>query len=162
MSNIFRDSHIDIAADNSLGQRLSNIRDKTLSSESIFSVLPSNDAVDGIPMSVYGKSLLNTTSLNTLRTALLSDNEEAVAYNGGDNLQKINFHTYAQGETAGASNLHFQIKANENIFYNDILVDKIKRKSDDTDAIYLESNNILLQKAIITFRNSANKGYVRV
>ena len=91
MSNIFRDSHIDIATDNSLGPRLFNIRDKTLSSESIFSVLPSNDAVDGIPMSVYGKTLLNTTSLNTLRTALLSDNEEAISHNGGDNLQEINF-----------------------------------------------------------------------
>jgi hypothetical protein len=58
-----------------------------------------------------------------LRTALLSDNEEAIAYNGGDNLQEINFHTYAQNETAGASNLRFQITGTETIVKNNLIVD---------------------------------------
>ena len=168
MSNIFGDSHIDIATDNSLGPRLSNIRDKTLSSESIFSVLPSNNAVDGIPISVYGKTLLNTTSLNTLRTALLSDNEEAIAYNGGDNLEEINFHTYASGQTAGASNLRLKITTAETIVNNplklndNLFVDTIKRKSDNTDALSLGTTTMTLQKAMTIFRDSTDKGYVRV
>ena len=99
MANLFGNDLTAVSTDN--GAILDNIANQVVSAESILTLKP-DDSVTAVHISPYGKDLLNTTSLKTLISALLSDNEEAIAYNGGDNLQEINFHTYAQGGTAGA------------------------------------------------------------
>ena len=90
MSNLFGNDLSAVTTEN--GAILDNIAKQAVVLESVLSLKPDN-TVTAVNISSYGKDLLNTTSLNTLRTALLSDNEEAIAYNGGDNLQEINFHT---------------------------------------------------------------------
>jgi hypothetical protein len=98
-TNLFGNDLSAVATDK--GPILDNIANQAVVSESVLTLLP-DDTVTAVHISPFGKNLLNTTFLNTLRTSLLSDNEEAIAYNGGDNLQEINFHTYAQGQSAGA------------------------------------------------------------
>ena len=94
-----------------------------------------------------------------MRTALLTDNEEAIAYNGGDNLEEINFHTYAQSKTAGASNLRLQITGTETTVKNDLVADgtittptietgNIRLTGEATDAITLSSNLINCSKNV--------------
>ena len=159
MANLFGNDLTAVSTNN--GAILDNIANQAVSAESILTLKP-DDSVTAVHISPFGKNLLNTTSLNTLRTSLLSDNEEAIAYNGGDNLQEINFHTYAQGETAGASNLRVQIKGTETIVNNSLLVSNIK-DSAGNQSVNITSGQLTLQRPKITFRDSAytDRGYLQ-
>ena len=147
MANLFGNDLSAVSSND--GPILNNIAKQAVVTESVLTLLADN-SVTAVHISAYGKDLLNTTSLNTLRTALLSDNEEAIAYNGGDNLEEINFHTYASGQTAGASNLRFQIKGTKTIVKNILLASgnietdtvetaNIKSSSANAGVIYLDN-----------------------
>lgn len=93
-----------LSGDN-LPPRIENLNDKVITSESILSVNP-DETVNANPVSAYGKTLLDTTSLADLRTQILENtNEEAIRLLADGN-NEINFYT---GGT-GASNLKLQIK----------------------------------------------------
>ena len=158
-NNLFGNSINAIFSDN--GPILDNIANQAVVAESVLTLLP-DDTVTAVHTSPYGKHLINTTSLNTLRTALLSDNEEATAYNGGDNLQEINLHTYAQGETAGASNLRFQIKSTETIVKNTLQVDNIKDEAGNAVITSTSSSNTSFGKQTTTFKASGDVGFVSI
>ena len=93
-----------LSGDN-LPPRIENLNDKVITSESILSVNP-DDTVNSNPLSAYGKTLLDTTSLADLRATILENtNEEAIRLLADGN-NEVNFYT---GGT-GASNLKLQIK----------------------------------------------------
>jgi len=125
----------------SIGERLLNIQSLNIAQDQV-PVLGLNNIVEGVNISSYGKTLLNETSISSLRNAILeADTAIEIVDNG---VGEINMEV--------DNNLKLQILADKSIFHNNILVDTIKRKTDDTSAISIEAGNITLQKAITTFR----------
>ena len=161
MANLFGNDLTAVSTDN--GAILDNIAKQAVVTESVLTLM-ADDTVTAVHISPYGKNLLNTTSLNTLRTAILSDNEEAIAYSGGYNLQEINFHTYAQGQTAGASNLKLQITGTETIVKNALLVDNIKDLAGNSAIKSTTATNTSFTKQTNTFQfdNNPSTGYISI
>ena len=93
-----------LSGDN-LPPRIENLNDKVITTESILSVNP-DETVNANPVSAYGKTLLDTTSLADLRATILENTSEEAIRLLADGNNEINFYT---GGT-GASNLKMQIK----------------------------------------------------
>jgi len=100
-----------------LGTKLNNVRDRQHTQQEIpiFDV----NTVSYQPVSTFGASLLDTTSLSDLRAQILENNSEEAIRLLADGNNEINFYT---GGT-GASNLRMQIKdsgisINTNMFPN--------------------------------------------
>jgi len=135
----------------SIGERLLNIQSLNIAQDQV-PVLGLNNVVEGVNISSYGKTLLNETSISSLRNAILqADTAIEIVDNG---VGEINMEV--------DDNLKLQILADKSIFHNDILVDNIKRKTDDTNAISFGPTTTTLQKAMTIFRDSSDKGYLRV
>ena len=134
-----------------VGQRLLNIQNLTVAQDQV-PILSTDNVVEGVNISSYGKTLLNETSVSSLRNAILqADTAVEIIDNG---IGEINMEV--------DNNIKLQILADKSIFHNNILVDTIKRKTDDTDAISLGPTTITLQKPMTIFRDSANYGYMRI
>jgi len=137
----------------SIGERLLNIQSLNIAQDQV-AVLGLNNVVEGVNISSYGKTLLNQTSISSLRNSILE----------ADTSIEITDTSIGEINLNVDNNLKLQILADKSIFHNDILVDNIKRKSDDTPAISFGSTTTTLQKAMTIFRDSTSndKGYVRV
>jgi len=88
-----------------LGPKLNDVRDRQHAQQEI-PIFDVNNSIIYQPVSTYGASLLDTTSLADLRTQILESNEEAIRMVPADGLNEINFYTSG----TGASNLRMQIK----------------------------------------------------
>ena len=101
-----------------LGTKLNNVRDRQHTQQEI-PIFDVNNSVSYQPVSTFGASLLDTTSLSDLRAQILENNSEEAIRLLADGNNEINFYT---GGT-GASNLRMQIKdsgisINTNMFPN--------------------------------------------
>ena len=106
--NIFNDL-------SNLGPILTNISNQIVNNESVLTLLPNNQVLN-LPISTFGKALLDSTSLADLRSQILENtNEEAIRLTA-DSQNEINF--YTGGTTA--SNLRLQIKDGDT-FVNNVL-----------------------------------------
>ena len=157
--NIFNDS-ISTSGDIELGKRLTNIKNLNIS-QPRFSVYDSNNAVTTYAFNPGIASILNQASLDALKTTLLENTEEAIVFKSDSNNQ-ILFHTGLNSGIPDASNLRLEITDTNTKINNNLLVDTIKRKSDNTDAISLGSTTMTLQKPMTIFRDSTNYGYMRI
>jgi len=91
-----------------IGPILDNIKNTIVSTESLIT-LDVDDIVSPVPISDYGKSLLDTTSLADLRTQILENKHEEAIRLLDDENSEINFYTSGTGD----SNLRLQITDNE-------------------------------------------------
>ena len=157
--NIFNDS-ISTSGDIELGKRLTNIKNLNIS-QPRFSVYDSNNAVTTYAFNPGIASILNQASLDALKTTLLENTEEAIVFKSDSNNQ-ILFHTGLNSGIPDASNLRLEITDTNTKINNNLLVDTIKRKSDNTDAISLGPTTMTLQKPMTIFRDSTNYGYMRI
>jgi len=106
--NIFRDS-----TTSAVGERLSNIQDENVTAESVL-LLQTNNKTDVVPISTYGKTLLNSISLAQLK-ADLDGSPTAVSVND-NGVGEINM------TIDGDSNLRLQVKDAETNVYNELKV----------------------------------------
>lgn len=134
-----------------LGQRLLNIQNLTLSQDKV-PILSIDNVVEGVNISSYGRTLLNQTSVSSLRSSILeADSSIQIVDNG---IGEINMEI--------DNNLKIQITDANTKINNNLLVDTIKRKTDDTNALSFGSTTMTLQKAMTIFRDSTNFGYMRI
>jgi len=114
--NIFNDV-------NNLGPILNNISNQIVSNESVLTLLPNNQVLN-LPISTFGKSLLDSTSLADLRSQILENtNEEAIRLTA-DSQNEINFFTGGEN----ASNLRMQITDTDTNVKNKLVVDGHSRR----------------------------------
>jgi len=104
--NIFRDS-----TTSAVGERLSNIQDENVTAESVL-LLQTNNNTDVVPVSTYGKTLLNSISLAQLK-ADLDGSPTAVSVNDSGT-GEINM------TIDGDANLRLQVKNTETNLYNEL------------------------------------------
>jgi len=88
-----------------LGTKLNNVRDRQHTQQEI-PIFDAGNSVSYQPVSTFGASLLDTTSLADLRTQILENTSEEAIRLLADGNNEINFYT---GGT-GASNLKLQVK----------------------------------------------------
>jgi len=88
-----------------LGTKLNNVRDRQHTQQEI-PIFDVGNSITYQPVSAYGASLLDTTSLADLRTQILENTSEEAIRLLADGNNEINFYT---GGT-GASNLRMQVK----------------------------------------------------
>ena len=103
MSNIFNDTNTSV----SLGERLNNLKNLSITSDNLV-VYKESNTLEKTPITASGKQVINQVSLDALKTLLLDNAQEAIVY-ANDVNNEINFHTNTSG-TPDASNLRFQIK----------------------------------------------------
>jgi len=116
-----------------LGNKLNKVRDRRHTTQEI-PLFDIGNSVSFTPVSAYGASLLDTTSLADLRATILENtNEEAIRLLADGN-NEINFYT---GGT-GASNLKLQIKDNS--------IDVKNSATLNTANIVVGTNNHIKQK----------------
>jgi hypothetical protein len=129
--NIFNDSI-------NLGPILNNLSNQIVSNESVLTLLPNNQVLN-IPISTFGKALLDSTSLADLRSQILENTEEAIRLLDDGN-SEINFYTSG----TGASQLRMQI-TNSNTFVKNVLNSSVIKtaavRSDQNDNSTLIQSN---------------------
>lgn len=151
-----------LSADN-LPPRIENLNDKVITTETILSVNP-DDTVNANPVSAYGKTLLDTTSLADLRATILENtNEEAIRLLADGN-NEINFYTGG----VGASNLKLQIKDSSIDIKNSATLNTanivvgtnnhIKQKIEDSGSRVLVETEAKAQYCLYSYAAGTNSG----
>ena len=114
MPNIFNN-------DTSLSKRLRNINNLDITENVIVSI-NEFDTAQSIPISSTGQQILNSVSLDELKTLLLEGVQEAVIFSNTDGQREINFHIKtADEDPIDASNLRLSIREDELRIYDDII-----------------------------------------
>ena len=150
MANLFGND-LSAAVSTENGPILSNIANQAVVTESVLTLLP-DDTVTAVHISPYGKSILNETSVSSLRNKILeADTAIEITDNG---VGEINFDV--------DNVLKMQVTSASTKINNNLLVDTIKRNSDSSDAISLGTTTMTLQKPMTIFRDSTNYGYMRI
>ena len=178
MPNIFNN-------DTSLSTRLRNINKLDITENVIVSI-NEFDTAQTIPVSSTGQQILNSVSLDELKTLLLEQTQEAIVYSNADGQREINFHIKSADEDLiSSSNLRLSIQEDQLRIYDDIIpqvgsrdlgdathqfgsfygsnikVARIYNKEGATDAeIYLDlaSDNLLTYKHFLPQTASLNLG----
>lgn len=114
MPNIFNN-------DTSLSKRLRNINKLDIT-ENVIVTINEFDTAQSIPVSSTGQQILNSVSLDELKTLILEGVQEAVVYSNTDGQREINFHIKSADEDLiDASNLRLSIQEDELRIYDDII-----------------------------------------
>ena len=155
MSNLFGNDLSAVTTEN--GAILNNIAKQAVVRESVLT-LKTDNSVTPFPISAYGKTLLDSTSLADLRSQILENSGEEAIRLLDDVNSEINF--YTNGTVA--SNLRLQITDSNTKINNNLLVDNIKDVTGN-QSVNITSGQLTLQRPKITFRDSAftNRGYLQ-
>ena len=125
----------DINIGSNIGDILDNIKNTTVSAESLLT-LNSSDIITPVPISTYGKTLLDSTLLD-LRSSILETNGEAIQ------LSNNQINMYTSGTTA--SNLRIQITDTntfvKNILDTQVVKSSIIRSSLGDNSMVIQSND---------------------
>lgn len=93
-----------------LGTRLKNVKNEQITSDKLI-IYKNNNEIMSTSISSTGQQILNSVSLDELKTLLLQQTQEAVVYSNTDGQREINFHIKnADGDAIDSSNLRLQIK----------------------------------------------------
>src|SRR5210317_274567 len=93
-----------------LGTRLKNVKNEQITSDKLI-IYKNNNEIQSISISGTGQQILNSVSLDELKTLILQQTQEALVYSNSDGQREINFHIKnADGDAIDSSNLRLQIK----------------------------------------------------
>ena len=93
-----------------LGTRLKNVKNEQITSDKLI-IYKNNNEIQSISISSTGQQILNSVSLDELKTLILQQTQEALVYSNTDGQREINFHIKnADGDDIDSSNLRLQIK----------------------------------------------------
>ena len=93
-----------------LGTRLKNVKNEQITSDKLI-IYKNNNEIQSISISSTGQQILNSVSLDELKTLILQQTQEALVYSNTDGQREINFHIKnADGDAIDSSNLRLQIK----------------------------------------------------
>ena len=130
---------------------LNNIAKQAVSAESILTLKP-DDTITAVHISPYRKSILNETSISSLRNKILdADTAIKISDNG---VGEINFDV--------DNVLKLQVTSANTTVKNNLFVDNIKDETGN-QSVNITSGQLTLQRPKITFRDSAftNRGYLQ-
>ena len=149
MSNLFGNDLSAVTTEN--GLILDNIAKQVVVTESVLTLKP-DKIVTAVHISPYGKSILNETSISSLRNKILdADTAIEISDNG---VGEINFDV--------DNVLKLQVTSANTTVKNNLLVDNIKDETGN-QSVNITSGQLTLQRPKITFRDSAftNRGYLQ-
>ena len=140
MSNLFGNDLSAVTTEN--GAILNNIAKQAVSAESILTLKP-DDTITAVHISPYGKSILNETSISSLRNKILdADTAIEISDNG---VGEINFDV--------DNVLKLQVTSANTTVKNNLLVDNIKDETGN-QSVNITSGQLTLQRPKITFRDT--------
>ena len=144
--NIFNDV-------NNLGPILNNISNQIVSNESVLTLLPNNTVLN-LPISTFGKSLMDSTSLADLRSQILENTDEEAIRLTADSQNEINFFTGGEN----ASNLRLQITDANTTINNNLIMNNSKTLYlyDNTHTIGSERDKDNIKNSIWGLNDSAS------
>ena len=150
--NVFNDSA-------NIGPILDGIKNTIVAAESLIT-LDVDDTITPVPISAYGKTLLDSVSLADLRTQLLENTGEEAIRLLDDGQSEINMYTSG----TGASNLRMQIIDSNTKITNNLLVDNIEDEAGNSFIKSTSATNTTFTKALNSFQldNSSPTGYISI
>ena len=98
-----------LSGDN-IGSRLKNVKNEEITQDKVI-IYKNNNEIQSTPITSTGQQVLNSVSLDELKTLLLQQTQEAIVYSNTDGQREINYHIKTVDlDPIDSSNLQLQIK----------------------------------------------------